>query len=95
MVEDTREAPGAGPIRPLNIPTPIDVVEDEEGGPLAFTLRGRNIDVTAVDDMWEIADEWWRPRPIARRYYQCTLEHGGRTTVFRDLAEGGWYEQRE
>ena len=94
MVKDTREAPGAGPIRPLNLPTPIDVAEDEGGGPLTLTLHGKSVQVAAVEDVWEIADEWWRPRPVHRAYYEAIMENGTKITVFRDLVAGGWWGQR-
>lgn len=50
--------------------------------------------VETVDDVWEITDEWWSPNPVARRYFSVVLENGTRTTLFRDLADGGWYAQR-
>jgi hypothetical protein len=57
-------------------------------------LRVTPLRVTRVTDVWEIVDEWWRDRPIARRYFTVTLEDGTRTTLFRDLSDGGWYAQR-
>jgi hypothetical protein len=72
----------------------VEVAEGEDGRPLAVTLRGRSVEVTVVEDLWEIADEWWRPRPIARRYYAVSLQDGGHATIFRDLVEGGWYRQQ-
>ena len=95
MVKVPREAPDASPIRPLNLPAPADVEEDEHHRPLAVTLRGRRRVVTAIEDVWEIADEWWRPAPIARRYYVVTTQDGDRLTLFRDLVSDGWYWQRE
>jgi hypothetical protein len=47
-----------------------------------------------VTDVWEIVDEWWRDRPVARRYFSVVLEDGTHATLFRDLSDGGWYAQR-
>ena len=94
MVKSSRKAASPGPIRPLNLPAPIDVAKDEQGRPIALTLRGRRLEIASIEDIWEISDEWWRPAPIARRYYAVTTQDGGRVTLFRDLVSGGWYQQR-
>ena len=97
MVEDARKAPGPGPVRPLNLPAPVEVEEDGNGAPTAVVLRGRRLEVAAVEEVWEISDEWWRPAPVARRYYHVTTTDSGRLTLFRDLAAAGggsWYCQR-
>ena len=94
MVKVPGETPGAGPIRPLNSPAPVEVVEDEHRRPIALTTRGRRQEITSIDDLWEMSDEWWRPRPTARRYYEVTTGDGRRLTLFRDLVDGAWYRQR-
>jgi len=50
--------------------------------------------VATIEDLWEIQEEWWRARPVARTYYRVTLEDGRTLTVFRDMVDGGWYVQR-
>ncbi len=94
MVKNTREAPGAGPIRPLNLPAPVSVEEDEGHRPVSITLRGRRLKVASIEDKWEIADEWWRPKPLHRAYYAAIVENGTKITVFHDLVGGGWWGQR-
>ena len=94
MVKNTREAPGAGPIRPLNLPAPVSVEEGEGHRPVTITLRGRRLKVASIEDEWEIADEWWRPKPLHRAYYAAVMEDGTKVTVFRDLVAGAWYVQR-
>ena len=94
MVKVSREASGPGPIQPLNLPMPVEVVEDEHQRPSTLTLRGRTLRIKSIDDLWEISDEWWRTKPIARRYYQLTTQDGRCLTFFRDLVDGGWYCQR-
>ena len=94
MVKNSRKTPGPGPIRPLNLPTSVIVEEDERHRPVSLTLRGRRLKVAAIEDAWEIADEWWRAGPVARRYYEVTTEDGAGITIFRDLTAGAWYRQR-
>ena len=94
MVKNPREAPGPGPVRPLNLPVPVDVEEDEHQRPVSLVLRRRRLRVVAIDDQWEIADEWWRAGPVTRRYYEVTTEDGASVTVFCDVVGGGWYQQR-
>ena len=94
MVKNPREKTSLGPIHPLNKPAPADVQEDERYRPVSVTRRRRRLEVTSIEDVWEIVDEWWRANPIARRYYNVTLGDGTGLTIFRDLLSGVWYEQR-
>ena len=50
--------------------------------------------VTAINDLWQVDDEWWRDRTISRRYYQLTTQDDRRLTIFRDQLNGDWYWQR-
>lgn len=97
MVQNTREAPGVGSLRPLNLPIPISVEEDDDGRPLAVAQiggrKGRITKIASIDDLWRIDEEWWREKPITRIYYQLTAEGGGRLIVFQDLTDGNWYRQ--
>ena len=130
MVAYTRKTPGAGPIRSvkpgavsqdmqfrsLNMPVPIEVVEDSEGRPVAVavpptinnrpahsrrlvqqqptTLKLAAQKITAINDLWQVNDEWWREHPISRRYYQITTQSDSRLTVFQDDLNGNWYWQK-
>ena len=94
MVQSSRKTPGPGPIRALSLPEPVDVQEDESHGPVALVLNGRKLKVTSIEDVWEIVDEWWRADPVARRYHRVVLEDGTGLTVFRDLLNDLWYQQR-
>ena len=95
MVENTGKKTGAGPIRPLNLPVPVTVEEDEYQGPAAVILGRRRLEVASVEDQWEVQEEWWRLRPIVRTYYRVALEDGRRTTVFRDRLDGTWSRQHD
>ena len=77
----------------MNLPVPLDVVEDEYHQPLTLILGGQKLNITSIEDLWEIAEEWWRTRPVARRYYQVTTQDGRCITLFRDLVDGAWYQQ--
>ena len=94
MVQNPRETPGPGALRPLNLPVPIAVEEDARRRPLALIQRGRRLRVTAIESRWKIDEEWWREKPIVRMYYQVTTGDGRRITVFQDLVNGQWYQQR-
>ena len=50
--------------------------------------------VEAVLEEWVVEDRWWTAAPIRRRYFELVLAGGRNAVVFRDLADGGWFEQR-
>ena len=54
----------------------------------------RALRVTAIEDRWEIDEEWWRTRPVSRMYYRVLLEDGQALTLYRDMLNGRWYRQR-
>ena len=93
MVQNPRTTPGPGSIRPLNLPTPVTVQENRRQLPTSVTIGSRTLPVTAIIDLWEIDDEWWRDRPIARMYYRVTVEGGRQLTLYRDLVDGTWHLQ--
>ena len=93
MVKNTGKAPGAGAIRPLNLPVPVVVKEDESRRPVSVVLRGRRLEIASIEDVWEIDDEWWRDQPISRMYYECVLSNGRRIVTFFDLITLQWFQQ--
>ena len=94
MVKNPRETPGADPIRPINNPIPATVQEDKHHKPVALTINRQRQRITAIEDQWEIEEEWWRTDPVSRLYYRVTLEDGTATTIFRDQETNKWYQQR-
>ncbi len=94
MVQNPRAASGSGHIRPLNSPRPVQVNESRHRLPISIVLEGRSLKVTSIIDTWEINDEWWRGKPIARLYYRVTTQEGSHITIFRDLVDGQWYRQQ-
>ena len=94
MVANPRKKTGLSRIRPLNQPALIQVQEDEHYVPSTVVLGEHEFRVTAIQDVWDVADEWWRANPVARRYFRMAVEGGRTITVFRDLISGAWYEQQ-
>ena len=93
MVQNSRTAPGAGSLRPLNLPLPIVVEEDPQHRPMVLDQKGRKVKVESIEDLWRIDEEWWRDRAIVRTYYELTVQGGRRIVVFRDQVDGRWYRQ--
>ena len=92
MVQDTRETPGTGAIKPVDAPVAIKVRTNTEGE-LSEVRLGRWVKICTVQDNWRIDDEWWRSRPISRIYYRIVLQNGFELTIYRDLVMGSWYQQ--
>ncbi len=90
MVQNTRATKGAGGVRPLGLPRPIEVRSDERGWPVAVKLNRRWVTVT-VEDRWRIDDEWWREEGVSRIYFQLALVDGRTTAVYHSLASIEWY----
>ena len=101
MVKDSRAPQGAHRIVPVNVPAPIAVACDKTGAPIAVCPHPNPLPegegmkpVGAIQSMWRIDDEWWRDRPISRLYYSLLMEDGRLMTVFQDLEDRTWWEQR-
>jgi hypothetical protein len=77
-------------VRRLGAPRPAPVSAAGDGRPDA--LAGQPVE--AVAEEWVVEDRWWTGRPLRRRYFELVLRNGRNAVVFRDLAEGGWFEQR-
>ena len=60
--------------------------------PRPLALDG--IAVEAVLEEWVVEDRWWTEQPLRRHYFELVLANGRNVVVFRDLAGGGWFEQR-
>jgi len=77
-------------VRRLGTPRPADVRAAPEGRPVAVAGEP----VQAAIEEWVVEDRWWTGQPLRRRYFELVLRGGRNAVVFRDLAGGGWYEQR-
>ncbi len=100
----TPSEPAERGLRPLGLPQPLRVRTDERDEPAEVTLlprgvqrprggEGRTLVVEQVEEVWRIAEEWWREAPIARTYYRLLVDGGRTLTVFRDLEDEQWYTQ--
>ena len=52
--------------------------------------------VARVEEVWRVAEEWWREEPVARTYYRLVLDDGRPLTLFHDdegAVGGGWFSQ--
>lgn len=79
--------------RGLYLPKPVNVAADSGGTPrLVRTVSGWQ-PVDTVVEAWEVDDDWWTPRPIARSYYRVLLRNGTIMRLFRDQRRGAWYHQ--
>ena len=86
------DSSGGDAIRPLSLPTLVEVREGPGHQPESVRLRKHWRRVARVQDTWSF-DLWWMPTPMTRAYYRVSLEEGIQTTLFRDLGDGHWYRQ--
>lgn len=94
MVSHSRASLRSHQLRPLNSPHPVNVFCNDLGLPTIIDQRGRRRKVKVVKDRWRIDDEWWRV-PLSRLYYLVECGDGTLETVYFDLANGHWYQQRD
>lgn len=74
-------------------PRAIEVEADPgDGAPRRVGMRRSRVE--GVREEWLIEDRWWTREPLRRHYFELVLEDGRCLTVYRDLREGRWYEQR-
>jgi hypothetical protein len=63
-------------------------------GPDGRPARVAGARVDSVLEDWVVEDQWWRPRPVRRRYLELVLEDGRCIVVFRDLVARRWFTHR-
>ena len=85
-------------LHPLGVSRLIEVRLGEDGFPTAVrrtrgARRGPATSVTSVEDVWRVAEEWWREEPQNRTYMRVLLESGGELTLYLDGRSGVWFEQ--
>lgn len=76
-------------VRPREAP-PVGGRQSAVGSPSDPSLHS----VAGIQSVWRIDDEWWRNRPVSRVYYSLLMEDGRLLTVFQDLEDSTWWEQR-
>ena len=86
-------------LRPIGLPRPVGVRTDVHGLPLALVRtdtrghRGSESRVESVEEVWRVAEAWWREASQRRTYYRVILEGGRPLTLFRDDDHSAWFEQ--
>ena len=86
-------------LRPIGLPRPVEVRVDADTLPVALHRtaprgrRGDAIPIEQVEEVWRVAEAWWREAPQARTYYRDILAGGRALTLFHDDERGGWFEQ--
>ncbi len=90
--------PARTSLRPIGLPRALEVRTDADGFPVAVTRPGgsgrpRETRVEQVEEVWRVAEAWWRAAPQTRTYFRLILEGGRPITLFRDETDGAWCEQ--
>ena len=95
---------GGGALSPLGLPRAVEVRLGADGEPRSLRrwrrrgAPGSPLAIRRVEEVWRIAEEWWRAVPLHRTYYRVRVDGGGMLTLFHDDTQppgGGWYEQRD
>lgn len=96
MGETAGTSLGAGDLRALSLPQPIEVAVDERGIPRTVRLADDEVPVIDIADTWRVDDGWWRPEAeqVMRLYFELTLANGAHLTLYHDLVRGSWHAQR-
>ncbi len=91
--------PASTSLRPIGLPRPVDVRVDTDGLPLSVIRtdargrRGSEASVEQIEEVWRVAEAWWREASQARTYYRVVLAGGHPLTLFRDDSLDVWAEQ--
>ena len=97
MVSHTGAAMGADGLRSLGLPRPIHVELSNHDLSVTITRDHRQCSVAHIEEVWRIAEAWWREHPVARTYVRMLMDEGRVLTCFHDDSfppGDGWYEQR-
>lgn len=86
-------------LRPVGLPRPLGVRVDPSGFPVAVVRadthgrRSTEVAIASLEEVWRVAEAWWREASQARTYYRVVLNGGHPLTLFRDDDSGAWFEQ--
>ena len=92
MVQNTGKTLRTDTIKPVNMPEPVQVEENEDGTPATLKTKRRQ-KIASIEDKWRIDDEWWREEAISRLYYAALLASGLKIVLYKDLVKNEWYRQ--
>lgn len=71
----------------------IDVEQDGQGAPIAFTWAQQTHHVAQLAQQWRVDVGWWRQR-VWRAYYKLSTDSGLLVVIYHELPDGDWYLQR-
>jgi hypothetical protein len=71
----------------------IDVKQDGQGVPVAFTWVRQTHRVAQLAQQWRVDVGWWRQR-VWRAYYKLSTDSGLLVVIYHELPDGDWYLQR-
>ena len=76
-------------------PHPNPLPSRERGESKKLVSDGKWMQVSEIENLWKVNDEWWRgpEEEIARLYYVLRLESGQQITVYLDLIANRWFRQ--
>jgi len=83
-----------------SLPRRIRLTNENRGNPEFQALNSKQyqnskfLKVASIEDCWRVDEEWWREKPVVRLYFEVLLEDGRRLTVFKEMIEGRWYQQK-
>jgi len=95
-----RSPRNASSLSPVGLPQPVSVTLDADGVPVTVTRlahrghRPQPVRVESVEEVWRVAEAWWREAPQRRTYYRLLLADGRLLTLFHDGRRDTWHEQR-
>jgi len=52
--------------------------------PTAVRRSGQWLAVEHIEEVWRVAEAWWRDEPLARTYMRVVVGDGRRVTLFHD-----------
>ncbi len=92
-------------VRALRPPLPVEVLRaaDPGGRPaepreLRTVVTGETArrpriqgSIRVASGPWKLDEDWWRPRPVARDYWDVELSDGGLYRLYRDRDSGDWF----
>ncbi len=97
MVAHPGTTVGTHGLRPLGLPKHVTVEVDDLGLPRAVLRGDHPVAVAVLEEVWRVAEAWWRDESLARTYVRMLLADDRLLTLFHDDTAppgDGWYEQR-
>jgi hypothetical protein len=92
MTATTKRSPGTS-TRFLSLPTPVELIENDEHGSTWLKLSEAWVKITAIKNLWEMDGYGEQEQPVVRMHFRVTTQEGRTLLLFQDLLEGQWYRE--